>query len=50
MWRFVVDDCVDALDIETTGREIGTKEEGDFAITEGFYGSDTLFLLSVRDR
>jgi hypothetical protein len=45
--RFVVDDCVDSFDVETTGGEIGGEEEGDFAVTEGFDGSDTLELLLV---
>lgn len=39
---FVVDDCVDALDIQTTGSKISGEEEGDFAITEGLHTGDTL--------
>jgi hypothetical protein len=39
---FVVYDDVDALDIETAGGEIGTEQERDLAVAEGFDGGDTL--------
>jgi len=42
LWCFVVDDDFDALDIQTTGREIGTQQERDLAVAESFDRGDTL--------
>lgn len=39
---FVVDDRVDALDVETTRCEICGKEMGDLAVPERLYVGDTL--------
>lgn len=39
---FVVDDCFNALDIKTTGGNVGSEEERDSAVTEIFDGFDTL--------
>jgi hypothetical protein len=39
---FVVDDCVDAFDVETSRCEIGCEEEGDFAVSECLNTCDTL--------
>lgn len=33
---FIVDNCVDTFDVETTGGQICGEEMGDFAISEGF--------------
>lgn len=39
---FVVDDCLNALDIQTTRRNVGSEKEGNLAISEVFNGFDTL--------
>lgn len=39
---FVVNDGFDTLDIQTTGRNVGGKKEGDLAVSEVFNGCDTL--------
>lgn len=39
---FVVDDYIDAFDVETAGGEVGGEEEVDFAVAEGFDGFYTL--------
>jgi hypothetical protein len=39
---FVVNNGFHALDIQTTGGNIGGEEEGDLAVTEVFNGFDTL--------
>ena len=39
---FVVDDCFDALDVQTTRGEVGGEEEGDIAVTEVFDAFNTL--------
>jgi hypothetical protein len=42
LWGFVVDDCLDTFDIETTRGEISGKKEVSLAVSEAFNGFDTL--------
>lgn len=42
LWGFIVDDCLDTLDIETTRGQIGGEEEIRISVSEALNTFDTL--------
>jgi len=47
LWGLVVDDCVDAFDVETTRGDVCGEQEVNLAVAEGLNAGDTLGIVSL---